>query len=363
MWKPEEIYIEKIVLSDYKCFQGNHVFSFVDGNGDWCKWTVFLGDNNTGKTNLLKAMARLQDTTLSDDCRRLENHSIYGYGVVRNIERAGINTKVTYSEPNFENLFYNTKLINFEDWLLQLDYAANNRSSPNQRKAKHRRDLLVNIIKGKIFPDILDIEFVSNEKLENYVMYQTSDDRYNISDLGYGYHATLAWLVDFCKKLFDRYPGSENPLEEPAVLFLDEIDLHLHPQWQRSIATYLSEIFTKTQFIVTTHSPFVVQSMKEVNLYVLRKEGDHTNVEHLGVNSYIGWRIEEILGEIMGLNQNGRLNSDTYNNLMAQFDKALFNEDYKKGKEAYDKLMNILHPQSEERKLLDIQFSQLLPDD
>jgi predicted ATP-binding protein involved in virulence len=289
------------------------------------------------------------------------NAPIHGYGVVRYIEKAGIKTKETSSRPNFDNLFNNTELINFEDWLLQLDYAANNQSSPNQGKAERRKDLLVNIIKGKIFPDIVDIKFISNEDLENYVMYQTNDGWYKLSDLGYGYHATLAWLVDFCKRLFDKYPNSKNPLEEPAVLLIDEIDLHLHPQWQRSIATYLSEIFTKTQFIVTTHSPFVVQSMEKVNLYVLTKEGDHTNVKRLGVNSYLGWRIEEILGEVMGLEMN--LNSDTYNNLMEQFNEAIFDEDYKKGKEAYDKLMNILHPQSEERKLLDIQFSQLLPDD
>lgn len=49
--------------------------------------------------------------------------------------------------------------------------------------------------------------------------------------------------------------------------------------------------------------------------------------------------------------------------LMNKFQEAINADDYKSGKEAYDKLMEILHPQSEERKLLDIQFSQLLPDD
>jgi predicted ATP-binding protein involved in virulence len=323
MAKPENVYIKEIVLSDYKCFQGKHAFSFVDDKDDWCKWNVFLGNNNTGKTNLLKVIAELYP--LFGDFESLRDSSIHAYGVVRNIEKAGIKTKEQYFNSNVQNSFNNTELINFEDWLLQLDYAAKN----HQGKAEHRRDLLVSIIKGKVFPDIVDIKFVSNEKLENYVMYQTIDGWYKLSDLGYGYYATLAWLVDFCKKLFDKYPDSENPLAEPAILLIDEIDLHLHPQWQRSIATYLSEIFTNTQFIVTTHSPFVVQSMEKVNLYVLTKEGDHTNVKHLGVNSYLGWRIEEILGEVMGLDMN--LNSDTYNNLMAQFNEALYDEDYKKG--------------------------------
>ncbi|OAV68745.1 putative ATP-binding protein involved in virulence [Bacteroidales bacterium Barb6XT] len=150
-------------------------------------------------------------------------------------------------------------------------------------------------------------------------------------------------------------------MKEPAVLLVDEIDLHLHPQWQRTIIKHLSDIFTQTQFIVTTHSPFIIQSMEKVNLYTLKRESDHTNVHHWGCRSYIGWRIEEILSEVMGLNDN--IQTDIYQKLMKQFEEALGTDNYKQGKEAYDELIKILHPQSVERKLLKIQFSQLLPDD
>ena len=59
------------------------------------------------------------------------------------------------------------------------------------------------------------------------------------------------------------------------------------------------------------------------------------------------------------LHKIGMLDSKT----MREFDQALDEDDYQKGKVAYDELMRILHPQSAERKLLDIQFSQLAPDD
>ena len=62
----------------------------------------------------------------------------------------------------------------------------------------------------------------------------------------------------------------------------------------------------------------------------------------------------------MGLEEN--THTDRYNQLMSQFDKALDTDDYASGKEAYDQLMLILHPQSAERKLLDIQFTQLTPE-
>lgn len=408
------VYIKDIGIVDYRCFSGENKFSFVDENGNWCRWTVFLGDNNTGKTNLLKAIASMEPelesnlhvfapigispidrlqigTTVGITTNRsLKNKSgydlhwtihkekkirlmgstneqwkhfsIYAYGVIRDIERKGFISNGSES-TNTDNLFQNSKLINFEDWLFQLDYAARNENAPmeNQVKAAARRNLLKSVLTSEIFPEISDLHFISDADLNNYIEFQTKDGWHKLSELGYGYQATLSWMVDFCKKLFDRYPSSENPLKEPAVLLVDEIDLHLHPQWQRSIIKYLSNIFTQTQFIVTTHSPFILQSMENVNLYGLQREGDHTKVQHFGIRSFIGWRIEEILSEIMGLENN--IHTETYQDSMKQFEKAIEAEDYKSGKAAYDKLMQILHPQSEERKLLDIQLSQLLPND
>jgi ABC-type multidrug transport system ATPase subunit len=172
----------------------------------------------------------------------------------------------------------------------------------------------------------------------------------------------LSWLMDFAKRLFDRYPESANPLKEPAILLVDEIDLHLHPYWQRSIINYLSGLFPQTQFIVTTHSPFILQSMTDVNLYTLRREGDHTVSTHLGNRSFIGWGIEEILREIMELGDD--IQTDYYQELSKQFDRALDANDYQTAKKTYDELVRILHPTSVERKLMKMQLSQIdTPDD
>ena len=343
------VYIKEVTLVDFKGFRGEHKFSFVDEKGEWCRWTVFLGNNNAGKTNLLKAIAGLEpkmvffekniekskhsyiplnfldkflsindETKISLTCtfdknklyhyglgftkicenKKLKNLLIYGYGVIRNIETKGITTNKT-DVINADSLFNGSTLINFEDWLFQLDYSAKN----NQDKAIKGRDLLINVLTGDIFPEINDIRFISDEKLNNYIEFKTVDGWHRMSELGYGYQATLSWMADFCKKMFDRYPNSPNPLKEPAVLLIDEIDLHLHPQWQRGLIQSLSDIFPQTQFIVTTHSPFIIQSMENVNLYTLNRVGDHTEVKHLGNKSYIGWKIEEILSEVMGLDE------------------------------------------------------------
>lgn len=59
---------------------------------------------------------------------------------------------------------------------------------------------------------------------------------------------------------------SENLRETPGVVLIDEIDVHLHPKWQRRVVEDLRTTFPKIQFVSTTHSPFVVQSMREEEL-------------------------------------------------------------------------------------------------
>jgi recombinational DNA repair ATPase RecF len=52
-------YLKKVTFTDYTCFRGEHTFTFVDDDGKWCQWNVFLGNNNTGKTNLLRGIGMI----------------------------------------------------------------------------------------------------------------------------------------------------------------------------------------------------------------------------------------------------------------------------------------------------------------
>jgi hypothetical protein len=134
--------------------------------------------------------------------------NIHAYGVVRTIKSQGIASD-NATTLNADNLLNNTRLINFEDWLFQLDYAAKN----EQKRAKDRLALLKSMLIGDIFPELSDIRFVSDEKLSSYIEFKTKDGWHKFAELGYGYRATLSWMCDFCKKMFDRYPDSEQPLK------------------------------------------------------------------------------------------------------------------------------------------------------
>ncbi len=62
------------------------------------------------------------------------------------------------------------------------------------------------------------------------------------NDLSFGYQTTAAWLADIAYRLLRQYPDSNNPLLMPAIVLVDEIDLHLHPNWQRQLRDKLARI-------------------------------------------------------------------------------------------------------------------------
>jgi predicted ATP-binding protein involved in virulence len=92
-----------------------------------------------------------------------------------------------------------------------------------------------------------------------------------------------------------RYPKSErNTLaEKQAIIFIDEIDAHLHPSWQQKIIRILRNEFPNIQFIITAHSPLVVAGCKEEEVSVLRKKENAFTIETIDTN-LIGKPIADI---------------------------------------------------------------------
>ena len=64
-------------------------------------------------------------------------------------------------------------------------------------------------------------------------------------------------MGDLVWRLLQSFPGSDDPLSEQGVVLIDELDIHLHPIWQRDIAGHLRTLFPGLQFFVATHSPLV----------------------------------------------------------------------------------------------------------
>jgi hypothetical protein len=164
--------------------------------------------------------------------------------------------------------------------------------------AKRVRDALIGIL-----PEVVDIRIQAAEEPGGSprVEAKTPDGWVPLRRLDFGYQSQIAWLVDFASRMFEYYPNSPDPLSEPAVVLIDEIDLHMHPRWQRQIIGDLTERCPKTQFIVTAHSPLVVQAAADANIVLLRREGDHVVIDN-DPEVLKNWRIDQILtSELFGL--------------------------------------------------------------
>lgn len=283
----------------------------------------------------------------------------YAYGTSRRMSSSNIteNSQENNISPLFDDSY---ELANAEEWLLQLDYAAKS-GVPNANAVLEK---LKTVLSNGLLPDIKTIELKSEldaetNSVKNYALFDTDYGKVRLKGLGYGYQSTMAWVVDLAKKLFERYPKLENPLTGAAIVLVDEIDLHLHPDWQRKIISHLSSIFPNVQFIVTAHSPLIIQSAENVNLIILEKgENNQTHIRQ-EFGTFKGWTVEEILQDLMGLGD--KTLSDTYLHLLNQFEEGLDDDDYDKAKAAYDAILPLLHPTSSQRKLLKLQIGAIAP--
>lgn len=87
-----------------------------------------------------------------------------------------------------------------------------------------------------------------------------------IEQLSDGYRTTLAMVMDIAARMAEANPKMEDPLDTSGVVLIDEVDLHLHPEWQRDFLPKLVDAFPNIQFVVTTHSPFIIQSLDKGKL-------------------------------------------------------------------------------------------------
>jgi hypothetical protein len=194
-------------------------------------------------------------------------------------------------------------LRNAEEWLLLADYAASRESSSAKKASAEAELARVKEVLIALLPDVQDIRVGIEAKPGAVpdVEVKTHDGWIPLRNLSLGYRTTMAWMIDLAARMFEEYPNSENPLAEPAVALIDEIDLHLHPKWQRDLIARLEKLFPQTQFIVTAHSPLVVQAAPDANIAVLRREGDHVIIDQ-DQQSVRGWRVDQILtSDLFGL--------------------------------------------------------------
>jgi predicted ATP-binding protein involved in virulence len=106
------------------------------------------------------------------------------------------------------------------------------------------------------------------------VLVQTADGVVPLERMSQGIISIIGWIGTLLYRLFDAFPESEDPAREHALVLIDEIDAHLHPEWQRKLVPLMKEHFPNLQVIAATHSPLIVSSLSRDEVKVLeRRDG------------------------------------------------------------------------------------------
>lgn len=325
------MFLKEISIQNFKCLEDIKL-SFASPDGQIRKWTLLLGENGTGKSNFLKAIALVtagsnaigsllsdvnglirngadecrieavlvtkaglerrialelrRDNNLSDiiqkNSKSLQlidgaienadrNYFVVGYGPHRRLaDESLINLeKDKYARyNNIKNLFSGSLALNhLSSWIIDLDYRF------GLEGIALVKETLDNFLPGTRFHKI--------DKDKKVVLFKTADGEVPLSSLSDGYKNMAAWIGDLLYRVTQMFGDYQRPLAARGLLLIDEIDLHLHPKWQRHLLDFIGNKLPNFQVIATTHSPLTAQQANEGELYALTRESDSAKVSIL----------------------------------------------------------------------------------
>ena len=250
-----------------------------------------------GSDNKLQEQSPLVNTN-----RLTPEPMILAYGANRPMGLANLDSS-DVSDQSVTLIPDSTELYDATEILERLDYAAA-RQNPNAstllKTLKHAL--------AAILPDVKTADDIhlhgpdlGSPGQKSGVEFRTQYGNVPLSALSLGYRTVAALALDIAWRLISRHPRSTSPLAQPAIVLIDEIDLHLHPRWQRQIMAILSHHFPGVQFIATAHSPMMVDASPHTNLAVLSESDGQVRIEN-EPQVVEGWRVDQILtSELFGL--------------------------------------------------------------
>lgn len=297
-------------------------------------WNMFLGNNGTGKSTILRAIAlglcgddpeamisaerllrygtrtgrielQVGDITYRTDLLRegervvvrsaqiapLQKGSVVlGFPPLRGVsqrEPTGISPPGP-SMPRVADLLplirstIDTRLDSLKDWLVNLDANSKLTDIPKAEAQRSERTIVAffDLLRRMTPGQAISRGEISRQPWRVYV--NTEDGPMPIDAVSQGMSSIFGWAGTLIQRMFEIYSDAEAPTKQPAVVLVDEIDAHLHPEWQQKLTGIVREHFPNVQILATTHSPLIVAGMKQNELLIARRDpADRTKVEVL----------------------------------------------------------------------------------
>lgn len=238
---------------------------------------------------------------------------LFSYSGNRNLIKSENKLNFENNNPLYQSLEFNKVYNNkfsIENWIkssiLKNSYAITERLVSKQ---KNYYDILEKL--QILISDIIghDVKFKLDEKLENPILYYHDCDL-PFSSLSDGLISIISWIADLCMRLEKINWQNDLPIfERNIILFLDEIEVHLHIEWQRKILPVIQKLFPNAQIFLSTHSPFVVNSIDDAWVYNLVVENGNATVRKIELSEN-GYSVSTVLNSIFEVNQRFGLDNE-----------------------------------------------------
>ena len=215
-----------------------------------------------------------------------------GYGPFRRVFGASpeaMRQMVAPATERFVTMFQEAaSLAEVDQWLRTLSH----RALEDRSGAKEQLALIEEVLRDELMPNQITVGRIDSDGLW---LKDRNGLHLSWSEMSDGYRAALALLADILRHLINVYgvddltSRDENGkliFNRSGVVLIDEIDAHLHPEWQREIGFWLKRHFPKIQFIVTTHSPIICQAADPNGLFVLPEPGSTDQPRALSQEEY-----------------------------------------------------------------------------
>lgn len=198
------------------------------------------------------------------------------------------------------------RTVNFRDFMARYRNAIVLENERRQTNAYYLGDRAVAVVGHALTEFLGGFEHLRVQESPLRLLVDKNGATLDISQLSDGERAFLAMVCDLGRRLSLANPLLENPLHGAGVVLIDELELHLHPKWQRDVRSKLRSIFPNIQFISTTHSPFVIQSLEP---------GELINLDPEEFGNYSDQSLEDIAENVMGVEMPQK--SERYRQMMA----------------------------------------------
>jgi energy-coupling factor transporter ATP-binding protein EcfA2 len=307
-------------------------------------WNLLLGDNGVGKTSILKAIAvalsgydaqayaaRLIKTGRSNATICVETHrqryltelfrtdseaemkvppsplSVEGWLAIGFPPLRALTwnrsedtvTAIGQTRPTSADLLplvkgeFDPRVDRVKGWLVNLHRQEATAQPDQKQRFRLQREKLFEVM-AALTPGLVLSDGGVNPKSPQEIQVMTDDGLVPIEAVSQGTSSLFGWVGVLVQRMFDVYHDKPEPWMEPALVLIDEVDAHMHPKWQRTLAPALQRVFPRLQVLGTTHSPLMVPSLEARQVVVFKRDGKKVTAV-TQQHALKGYRADQVL--------------------------------------------------------------------